>query len=1664
MTLARDGDLFYKNLIGGQAGADGYVRRAWLEDAVLRRVSKPACRFVLVTGEPGAGKSGLMAGLADRRPDWLRHFIRRDSIVPLSDGSAAEVLLRLGYQFASLWPEAFDPGLLEIAVRQRVEAAEPGSEVTGLRIDDLQVSPFRRTVLTADQEVGRLGGQLTGIEVARATIEPRLLTTEVLQYMALLDPTAVLASTRPGMMIVALIDALDEVADRSGQTVLDWLGRCPEPPPNLRFVLTSRPGPHLDVLRGRGDVEVIELDVSSAEVLGDALAFARHMLSRPEVSGAVPDSGAAAQAIAHAARGNFAYLRAYERALTDAASTGNSQLRDSLLRLETLPDGLSDLYARLLRNLRQEVTRMGMLEIERPLAVGDELASAWSGAAQRMLGVLAVARAPLTLDQLMRLGSVRVWRSSANEVLCLLAPFLDHVGPGWVLFHPSVAEFLAGDAARSAPDLGIDGREWRRRVVRAYRGGAASWAEVDWTRVDDYGLLHLPGHIAELIEPGEQGDIARRELAGLVNAGLLAASRARYVTDLPFKGVIGRAIAEASGFGDPAEALATTIFLGVVNAEVTRAAGMVSPAVFGLMARLGRLEEALARAELLGPLGDKPAALKAIIACTPREQRQLLGAHDGAALLERAALEIPVTVDPPGFRGQRRTYAIEEAAVAMAAHDLERAMDLVSKVADERFSFRGPEAVLAAATAARDGSDALPLIKQMRKGQAQAAVAAAARTAPGERGPLLEAAEQHLHLRDRKDADSLDAADRITVLAELVAGWSPVAPKRAARAGKQLRAEVAGQLRANVPPVGTVVHAARAVRPADLALAEWLLDQATSVQTTNAQSTVPTDLPADPPPPEAVTCWAQWGHPDKARAVAERILAYERALGWYGPAGRIAGLATRVDSFDPQWARQLADEAVTLIENAATGEKDPHERPQVDMTLGEVATAFRTWSPKRALRAARLMSDAEKHRINWDHIAGRTSALALLGIDAAETDPGLAARLLGECEPQRRLSSPGRPDARLIRGGLFRPAEDDPSTQPSTNTPRLSHFGTYGLNCINSWQYGREWRPYHTPADVLRSMQMPPETFGSPASWAGVVAAAVGWVAARDVDAAIAMTGWLADPAERLIACASLVRRLVHAGDPRSGTSMRMLGRTAVSLPRYVCEVFLDKVPQGPVLRYLDPSARARWEAARLLPADMPAATALCRVADSWYLDATLRAQFAWDALTEPVPDGTPPDEVIRVVNQALVSFRDHPDDVQLDLLRLACVGVLTAYSPDQAVAVARQITHAGISAVTQMYLAAGTAPEGSAPSVAARCRQALDAIPESNLMPLHYAWAASVAAHNVGPVYPASARELTEQGVKALRPAPGLAGIGLRLLADTADESLRAGLVRGALARADDLDDLYIRYGALADLLAPSVRTRDPDIVATVTQRLLDEGWQVLMEGLRRAVPALVETMGAAVIPHIDQALREAQRVLTGGGAEPGHLDGVASPSLRQDPLAEEEQAAASAPPVRLDVNALYLDDADLPDYLSLGQDSRDHAPDPDDYAFAGCDGAHVGLRAWNADPTSVIGRLVDIRFVFPDEARAAAYHAERLFANSELRSEVADAPAVGEDCHVFGGPAIVEMGTVRFEMTMYYYVFRVRNVVVKLFASQGESAASRLTPEYAQQIAERAAARCRR
>jgi hypothetical protein len=501
MSGATPGDsdaLLFDDVVHRYVDEPGYVARTWLEDRVAETLANPSCRYVLLVGEPGVGKSGLMAGLAARNPGWLRYFVRRDSTTPLSGSDAASVLLRIGHQLATLRPRLFHVDRLEVVVTQRVASAGPQASVVGVRVQDLKVSPFHRTAIRVEQDVGELGGRLVGLDVAQATVDPRLLTEDNLQYLALFDPAAVLAAEDPHAQLVVLIDAVDEALRfPGGMSVVDWLERSPELPANVRVILSSRPHPRLATLQSvrAGSVEVIEVDTADPAVLADTTAFARGLLSAPDLASRVPAVGPAAMRVAHASDGNFAYLRALERALLAAREARSDALIDDLLRLDVLPAGLGPLYAVLLRNARDEISRLGALEVEDPRSAEDEVTPAWEGVGQRMVAVLSVARAPLTLDQIIRLGSVRVWRSAADGVLQRLRPLLDEVGDaGWRFFHQSVPEFLTGGQAPA--DVAVQPSEWHHRVVRAYRGTVA-WPDLDWEGVDDYGLLHLAEHLAE---------------------------------------------------------------------------------------------------------------------------------------------------------------------------------------------------------------------------------------------------------------------------------------------------------------------------------------------------------------------------------------------------------------------------------------------------------------------------------------------------------------------------------------------------------------------------------------------------------------------------------------------------------------------------------------------------------------------------------------------------------------------------------------------------------------------------------------------------------------------------------------------------------------------------------------------------------------------------------------------------------------------------------------------------------------------------------------------------------------------------------------------------------------------------------------------------------------
>lgn len=519
-------------------------------------------------------------------------------------------------------------------------------------------------------------------------------------------------------------------------------------------------------------------------------------------------------------------------------------------------------------------------------------------------------------------------------------------------------------------------------------------------------------------------------------------------------------------------------------------------------------------------------------------------------------------------------------------------------------------------------------------------------------------------------------------------------------------------------------------------------------------------------------------------------------------------------------------------------------------------------------------------------------------------------------------------------------------------------------NVVNYWIRRRSWFPFGSPADVVRSIEMAPGTAGSAASWAGVVAAAVAPVAAGDLDAAIDLAGWPVDPGERLIACAALVAGLTNAEDTRAADAMAALGRTAVRLPRYVPEVDMTKIDHGPMLTYLDPSARARWEAALLLPPkEGDLAEALVAAIGSWFLSATLRAERFQTTLYEPVPENAVAAAVVEGVRGVLTSADRTPDPIQVELVRLAAVWALAPWDAGEAARVASTIGNPGRALLARLF-AAVRAPTSQ--QVSDVVQAVLDTAPP-DLPALDRAIALAFAAQWTSDT---ARDELIDRAAACLGEADAMsAAVGLVLLAEAADPPRRADLTVAAMRRAEEIGNVYNRSTMLSEMLRPALLSGDVDLVVGTARRLLDADWQVLMEGLQRAAGPLVEFAGAGVIGELDRAFRAAQAIV--GRVDDGaHLDGVAAADFRVPALAApaQEPGPGKVP----DPGVVYLDGADLPG-MSLVQDSAESKLDPGDYAFAACDGISSGLRVWMAARSEQIWRLVDIRWVFPDANRAA-------------------------------------------------------------------------------------------
>ncbi|MFE2515113.1 hypothetical protein [Streptomyces mirabilis] len=1156
-----------------------FVERRWLYDEIDGALESEQGQYVLVTGEPGAGKTSLLAGIARARPDRLRYFFRRDSRTAVTGGDTESFLMSIGHQLARTRPELFELERLSIVVQQHIDSVQATGRVIGIKIDDLKVSPFHRTALEVEQRVGDLEGELSGVEIGTAHLEPRLLDPDNLAHLALIGPAQVLAEQDPEARIVILLDALDEIADdhtidpRKG--LLHWLTRSPELPANVKVVMTSRPHAGLRLFRSARAERLTDvvIDAASPQVVGDLHTYADLVLERQVVleaeraRGSLP--GSTKRHAVRRAAGNFLYLATYARALIDAAQERNDELIRGLLDFQGVPGQLPSLYGFFVELVRKELT-------PRQRDGAGEPAGSWEGVGLPIIGVLTVAREALTGEQLAAMSATRLRDRPVQKVLKSLRWLLERRSDRFAFFHASISEFLTGPQAhKEHPECWVDETRWHEQIARHYRGTAPDWADVDWSQVDPYGLSHLAVHVLN------SGPSASSEAAGLVCAGLRRAIRTRFHAERRFLELIDSIAHHIADTAPVATGLPAMTYLGVVRHQAAQSSGALPPRAIGLLARVGRVREALEHANGIGPsLWRVMSFVEILRYASPGPDTPSV--DELLDMVVESAVSVPGTADRLGNLDVRR--AIKVAARLLAPHDVERALRLwqygQETMPHANGSVDEPDEVYraAAVAAAEKDVDRARALIDMISGERWADYLDLAERADPERAvELLREAEAAL--------ESVGPEVRLLGLARLAAAWATYEPATSRALLAEVRAQVFVAGRDNKLAV-QLVKAAELLADVDRTTARFLLARLD----TDARGALL----------GGVALWTRWESPERARALLDRYQA------------KTHGHWVRLDAMKALGQSNRAEE-LRLVErvHAATPGPSVDPRANSDRSSGrddDLVGVVRRMAEYDLARAARMAREVQ--RTGWsDHwgdewsrggdartetedaareVYGSDRYSLLAGIAHLHVARGQTAEAATILEDLLRSVADPAP----LRGGggkgeILASAVPESSEPPARNhVEEVNLMGiTVLFNADQHWAAYARSHFFRAPADVVRSVDL-----GGHGSTAGVVRRFAALLAHRDLSRAAALMRSIADPAERAIGFAEL-HRAAHGPDrsdshhgPDADIFSREIDRALSELPRYRWTVGVPEV-RGTVgdkyaLAYVRPDHRVRFELA----------------------------------------------------------------------------------------------------------------------------------------------------------------------------------------------------------------------------------------------------------------------------------------------------------------------------------------------------------------------------------------------------------------------------------------------------------------------------------------------------
>ncbi|OEJ22154.1 hypothetical protein AR457_40480 [Streptomyces agglomeratus] len=1466
----------FADVVAAHVDAADTVERTWLLEAVESAAG--AGDDVLVVAKPGAGKTGLAAALAHRNPRWLRYFVRKDSRTRLSGGDVQSFLLKIGHQFAAQRPELFDPGLLEVVVRQRIDQVGDSATVTGIQVDDLVVSPFYRTALQVDQWANRVDGQLRGIAVGHAMVEPRLLQPDNLAMLALGDPAAVLASRAPRERIVVVVDALDELFGyRGSEGLLDWLTHRPELPSNVSFVMTSRPGRELRSLTaGRGGRRPREITISpaSGDVRDDIGKYVTALARKPAAADVIAgrDGGVARFRTSLVARadGNFSYVVSYSRALLAAMEGDDMEAVERLLSYEELPHGLDEMYGFFLDLVRSGVERLGVLTVRTPLSPEDRAVPAWEGVGRPMLAVLAVAFEAVSREQVIRLGGIRVWPDECRPVFERFTPFLDIENGAMRLFHSSLGEFLVKPATREPyPDLAVDPAEWHARIVRSYLDGtgAGSLSDPDWDAMDRYGLAHLPEHVmAGEADAGPDGEVVR--LADFVTPRYRRALLREFHGDERFNAVLLLVSDDVVYRPYDERTVPDVVFLGLVRRGLHELGANVPPLALGLLVRLGRTDEALQRLSLLDSTTARFQCLQQIRRFASPEEIRRLESQIGLEALVDCALAVPGRGLP---ERSTRDETVLSAAEELAAVDLDRALGLAELIGHETRMPGRPSVtprlrnrVLRAAAACAEPDRAVELIDLMSEERTVALLDVAERVAdPAGRSRVLSLVEAALDAIPGEEPQGWRLRERWVSEARLAVLLHATDPERAATRVARLHAGLAQErtewAAEEFPDIGHWVRAAEKLRDIAPRDAERILDGA---------CTVPASSSTNDTLATAAGLWARWGEPERSWQAAERALHYYRGLGWFGPAGDIARLALHVLPADAAYSRQLLDEALGMV--PPPDSDIYHSDPHIDSVVAKLAeTLFDLGRTDEAVEMARELprtGPVPGSQPDWAN--DRDSLLARFARGLLETSPQRAEELLSECLRWPKMPVPTDGYADAAPNPLFHRETEapEPSVDPSPHT--LIEAGADLWNLLQSYRVARLVRFFWHPCDIARAALPPPGFYGSPQSWDLLVRTAVETLAETDPALARQILDRVTDPVESAIGLAALTARALATGDPEADALRRKLDASLAALSPYTAMIDVDRMDPLGVSRLLDPSVRARFECAvRLHPVDPEGAMALVEGTGARYLPQVIAAAILWREAEEMA---AMPDPRLRLLRFRVERYaatlpaklaQGDPPVVSVVLMHsaqvLAGIGVAVPTEP---------IPEPAYRAMAQVL---------SSPDVATAVG-VLDRLPDS-VLPHHSALITAVVAggalvvENSGTarvLYGTDAAGLTQRALALARSiqdpalrARGLIAVlaqpGLTPFLDLPETLTQIRSAVEAVVFPEHYDEL-LRELFVVTLMYETDRAGEA-LLANVRQN-----WHSAMGALTESIDILLDQFGVGVLDAIHQRALDAQECLT--------------------------------------------------------------------------------------------------------------------------------------------------------------------------------------------------------